>query len=176
MTTIKDLADNLDIPQSRLKRLALEVIGCIPAELSPDDESKIREAIADTTKALAASGDDSPIVPANPNTPLTPAQSRVAEVLGENVIKRLIKTYLEGLRAEFKAQQFQIDTLQFELEQRFYSQLSSYQESTQNESLGRIKRNSDYFSLEGLKALPANDCDDDLMTEINSFLECFNYE
>jgi hypothetical protein len=177
MTTIKDLADSLDIPQSRLKKLALELLGCIPAELSADDEAQIRSAIAQTTKALAASqGDDSPIVPASSTDTLTPAQSRVAEVLGESVVKRLIKAYLAELQAEYQAQKFSIDTLQFELEQRFYSQLSSYQESTQNESINRIKRNSNYFSLEGLKALPANDSDDDLLTEINSFLECFNYE
>jgi hypothetical protein len=174
MTTIKDLSDSLDIPQSRLKKLALEVLGCIPAELSADDEARIRSAIADTTKALAASGDDSPIVPASDT--LTPAQSRVAEVLGESIVRRLIGEYLAGLKAEYQAQKYQIDSIQFELEQRFYSQLSNYQQSTQNESLARIKKNSNYFSLEGLKALPANDCDDDLMTEINSFMEMFSYE
>ena len=154
--------------------MCLEILGCIPSELSPDDELKIRSAIAQTTKALAASGDDS-IVPTS-DTHLTPAQSRVAEVLGESIVRRLIKTYLASLKAEYRAQQFQIDSIQFELEQRFYSQLSGYQESTQNDSLARIKRNSNYFSLEGLKALPANDSEDDLMTEISSFMECFNYE
>jgi hypothetical protein len=176
MTTIKDLADNLNIPQSRLKKLSLEILGCIPAELSSADEQKIRQAIADTTKALAASGDDSPIVPANPNTPLTQSQSRVSEILGESVVRRLIKTYLAELKAEYQSQKFQIDSIQFELEQRFYQQLGAYQESSQNESLTRIKRNSNYFSLEGLKALPANDSDDDLLTEIASFMEVFSNE
>ena len=164
--TIKDLSDDLNIPQSRLKKLCLEVIGCIPADLSQDDEARIRQAIADTTKALA-SGDDS-IVPAS--------QSRVAEVLGESIVRRLITEYLASLKAEYQAQKFQLDTLQFELEQRFYSQLSTYQKSTQNESLTRIKRNSDYFSLEGLKSMPTNDCEDDLLTEIASFLETFSYD
>lgn len=173
--TIKDLADSLDIPQARVKKLSLEILGCIPSELSPDDELKIRSAIAATTKALAASGDND-IVPASPDTPLTQSQARVAEALGENVIRRLVKAYLEGLQAEFKEQKYQIDSLQFELEQRFYNQLSNYQQSTQNESLARIKRNSNYFSLEGLKSLPANNCDDDLLTEISSFMETFSYE
>ena len=172
--TIKDLSDDLNIPQSRLKKLCLEILGCIPADLSQDDEARIRQAIATTTKALAASGDDS-IVPTS-DTPLTPSQTRVSEILGESVVKRLIKTYLAGLQAEYKAQKFQIDSIQFELEQRFYHQLSGYQELTQNESISRIKRNSNYFSLEGLKALPANDSEDDLMTEISSFMETFSYE
>jgi hypothetical protein len=171
--TIKDLSDELNIPQSRLKRLAVEVLGCIPAELSGDDEARIRQAIAATTKALAASGDDS-IVPASDT--LTASQARVSEILGESIVRRLIKSYLAELKAEYQSQKFQIDSIQFELEQRFYSQLGNYQQTTQNESISRIKRNSNYFSLEGLKALPANDSDDDLMTEINSFLECFNYE
>jgi hypothetical protein len=171
--TIKDLSDSLDIPQSRLKKLCLEILGCIPAELSGNDEQKIREAIAATTKALAA-GDDS-IVPASPDT-LTQSQARVSDILGESIIRRLVREYLAGLKAEYQAQKFSIDSLQFEVEQRFYSQLSSYQESTQNESLARIKKNSSYFSLDGLKALTANDSDDDLMTEVSAFLECFNYD
>jgi hypothetical protein len=171
--TIKDLSDSLDIPQSRLKKLCLEILGCIPAELSGNDEQKIREAIAATTKALAA-GDDS-IVPASPDT-LTQSQARVSDILGESIVRRLIGEYLAGLKAEYQAQKFQLDSLQFELEQRFYSQLSTYQKSTQNESLTRIKRNSDYFSLEGLRSLPSNDSDDDLMTEVSAFLECFHYE
>ena len=174
MATIKDLADSLDIPQARLKKLCLEILGCIPAELSQDDENKIRQAIAQTTKALAASGDDS-IVPTS-DTPLTASQVRVSEILGESVTKRLIKSYLAELQAEYQAQKFSIDSLQFELEQRFYQQLGTYQESSQNESISRIKRNSNYFSLERLKALPSNDDSDDLMTEVASFLEAFNYE
>jgi hypothetical protein len=172
--TIKDLSDSLDIPQSRLKKLCLEILGCIPADLSQDDEARIRQAIAATTKALAASGDDS-IVPASPDT-LTQSQARVSDILGESIIRRLVREYLAGLKAEYQAQKFSIDSLQFEVEQRFYSQLSSYQESTQNESLARIKKNSSYFSLDGLKALTANDSDDDLMTEVSAFLECFNYD
>jgi len=172
--TIKDLSDDLNIPQARLKKLCLEILGCIPADLSQDDEARIRSAIAQTTKALAASGDDS-IVPTSPDT-LTQSQSKVSEILGESIVRKLVKAYLAELKAEFETQKFQIDSIQFELEQRFYQQLGTYQESSQNESISRIKRNSNYFSLERLKALPSNDDSDDLMTEVASFLEAFNYE
>jgi hypothetical protein len=174
--TIKDLAEVLSIPQSKIKKLCLDLLGCIPAELSQEDESKIRMAIASTTQALAAATEaTNEIVTASPEN-LTPTQSKVAEALGESVVKRLVTEYLKALTDEFKAQKFGIDSLQFEAEQRFYAQLSSYQQSTQNESLARIRKNSNYFSLEGLKSLPVNSSDDDLLSQISSFMECFDYE
>ena len=173
--TIKDLSDLLGIPQSRLKKLCLEILNCIPADLSGDDEARIRSAIATTTQALASATEStSNIVTASDN--LTPTQSKVAEALGESVIRRLISDYLKALTDEYKSQKFQIDSIQFEAEQRFYSQLSGYQQLTQNESLARIQRNSNYFTLEGLKSLPCDISDDDLLSQISSFMECFDYE
>ncbi len=173
--TVKDLAEDLNIPQSKIKKLCLDLLGCIPAELSGEDESRIRMAIATTTQALAAATDaTSNIVTASDN--LSPTQSKVAEALGESVIRRLISDYLKALTDEYKSQKFQIDSIQFEAEQRFYAQLSSYQQSTQNDSITRIRKNSNYFTLEGLKSLPCDNSDDDLLSQISSFMECFDYE
>ena len=174
--TVKDLAEDLNIPQSKIKKLCLDLLGCIPAELSQEDENKIRAAIASTTQALAAATDaTNEIVKASPGN-LTESQAKVVEALGESIVKRLITEYLSALTDEFKAQKFGIDSLQFEAEQRFYAQLSSYQQSTQNESINRIRKNSNYFSLEGLKSLPDNSSDDDLLSQISSFMEVFSNE
>ena len=174
--TVKDLAEDLNIPQSKIKKLCLDLLGCIPAELSAEDENKIRAAIATTTQVLASATESTnEMVKASPQQ-LSESQARVSEILGETVIRRLVGEYLAELQAEFKAQKFQLDTLQFEIEQKFYSQLSGYQQTTQNESLERIRKNSNYFTLEGLKSLPCDNSDDDLLSQISSFMECFDYE
>jgi hypothetical protein len=174
--TIKDLSESLGISQSKIKKIALDLLGCIPAELSGEDESKIRMAIASTTQALAAATEaTNEMVKASPQQ-LSESHARVSEILGESVIKRLVGEYLAELQAEFKAQKFQLDTLQFEIEQKFYSQLSGYQQTTQNESLARIRKNSNYFSLESLQSLPEASSDDDLLEQIASFMEVFDCE
>jgi len=170
---IKDLSESLNIPQSKLKKICLELLGCIPAELTQDDELKVREAIASTTRALAAATDANGEMTRSQTA--TPTQTKIAEALGESIVRRLIGEYLASLQAEYKSQQFQLDTLQFELEQRFYNQLASYQQTTQNQSIKRIQKNASYFSLEGLKALPADNSDDDLLEQIASFMETFDH-
>lgn len=167
--TIKDLAEALNIPQSRIKKLAIELLGCIPAELTGEDESKIRAAIAQTTQALAASQDS--LIPIE--EALTPQQESVREILGESIIKRLIRDYLLSLKQELDKQKFDADTLIFQSEQAFYSSLAKHQQNAQNESLERIKRNGSYYNLEGVKSLSSAGCDDDLLTEIGELMAVF---
>ena len=168
--TIKDLAEDLNIPQSRLKKLSHEILGCIPAELSQDDERKLRSAIASTTQALAAA-EDSSLIPSQ--QALTEQQKKTAEVLGESIIKKLIRDYLFSLKEELNNQKFQADSLIFQSEQAFYSSLANHQQTAQEESINRIKRNASYFNLEGVKALSSNDYNDDLLIEIAELMTTF---
>lgn len=169
--TIKDLAESIGIPQSRLKKLSLELLGCIPAELSADDEQKIRAAIAQTTQALASASDDS-LIPTG-ETILTEQQETVREILGEQTIKRLVREFLFSLKTELDSQKFQADSLVFQSEQAFYNSLAKHQQNAQNESLERIKRNASYYNLEGVKSLSSAGCDDDLLTEIGELMAVF---
>lgn len=166
---IKDLSDSLNIPQSRLKKLCLELLGCIPAELSQEDENKIRSAIAQTTQALAAASDG--LIPIE--EALTAQQQKTREILGEQTIKLLIRDYLFSLKQELDKQKFDTDTLIFQSEQAFYKSLSTHQQTAQQESLERLKRNANYYNLEGVKALSSAVCDDDLLTEIAELMTCF---
>ena len=167
--SIKDLAEVLNIPQSRLKKLALELLGCIPAELSQEDENKIRSAIAQTTQAIAASQDS--LIPIE--EALTPQQESVREILGESIIKRLIRDYLLSLKQELDKQKFQADSLIFQSEQAFYNSLATHQQTAQQESLERIKKNANYYNLEGVKSLSSAGCNDDLLTEIGELMAVF---
>ena len=167
--TIKDLAESIGIPQSRLKKLCLELIGCIPAELTGEDEAKIRAAIAQTTQALAAASDG--LIPIE--EALTPQQQKTREILGEQTIKLLIRDYLFSLKQELDNQKFSADSLIFQSEQAFYSNLATHQQNAQQESVNRIKKNANYFNLEGVKSLSSAGCDDELLIQIADLMACF---
>ena len=167
--TIKDLAESLGIPQSRLKKLAMELLGCIPSEMSSEDEAKIRGAIAQTTQALAAA--ENSLIQSEKS--LSPQQESVREILGESVTKKLVRDYLFSLKEELNNQKFQADSLIFQSEQAFYSSLGAHQQTAQNESLERVKKNANYYNMEGIKSLSSNDCNDDLLTEIAELMATF---
>ena len=171
--TIRDLAEVLNVPQSRLKKLAMELLGCIPAELSPEDEGKIRSAIAQTTQALAASQDIPTDIQINSQN-LTVDQQRTAELLGENCLKRLIRDYLNALKNELDSQKFQAESLIFQSEQAFYRNLSVHQQQAQNDSIARIKKNAQFFSPACVKALCSADSGDDLLNEIAELMAVFD--
>ena len=168
--TIKDLAESLGIPQSRLKKLAMELLGCIPSEMSSEDEAKIRRAIASTTQALAAASDNN-LIPSE--KALSPQQESVREILGESIVKKLVRDYLFSLKEELNNQKFQADSLIFQSEQAFYSNLAAHQQTAQNESLERVKKNANYYNMEGIKSLSSSDCTDDLLTEIAELMAAF---
>lgn len=170
--TIKDLAESIGIPQSKIKKLALELLGCIPAELTGEDESKIRAAIATTTQALAAASEDSLVVK-DKEVRLTEQQETVKEILGQSLIKQLVHTYLFSLKQELDKQKFDADTLIFQSEQAFYSHLVQHQQTAQNESLDRVRRNANYYNLEGVKALSVAGGNDELLEQIAELMAVF---
>ena len=173
--TIKDLAEVLNIPQSKLKKLCIELLGCIPAQLAPEDEAQIRSAIAQATQALAASGDIPTDIKIHSQN-LTVDEQRTAEILGENCLKRLIRDYLTALKNELDSQKFQAESLIFQSEQAFYHNLSTHQQQAQNDSIARIKKNAQFFSPACVKALCGADSGDDLLNEIVELMAVFDFD
>jgi hypothetical protein len=70
--------------------------------------------------------------------------------------------------------------LQFEIEQGFYNNLVSYQQSIQEKSLARIKKNTQSFTKQGIETLKADsntpNKDIEILGDIGDLMDFFNID
>ena len=151
--TLQQFAKQRKLRISQARELSLELFGSIPDTFSDDQIIALDNAIAGAAKALAPSQ----------SSELAPSQSseienteRVVKIVGERLIKENLQLYLNNAKKHYLAQQFEIDSLHFQIEQGFYANLSSYQQKSQSESLSRMNRNSQTFTRQGIEALKAD--------------------
>lgn len=173
--TLQQFAKSRKLRISQARELSLELFGTIPESFSDDQIVALDNAIAGAAKSLA---------PAQ-SSELAPAQSaeienaeRVVRIVGEKLIKENLQLYLNNAKKHYLAQQFEIDTLHFQIEQGFYQNLSSYQQKSQAESIARMNRNSQTFTRQGIEALKADsnleENESEILNDIADLMDFFS--
>lgn len=173
--TLAQFAKQRKLRITQARELSLELFGSIPDEFSADQLIILDNAIANAIKALNPSE----------NLELSPAQSahiesteRIIKIVGEKLIKENLQLYLSSAKKHYLAQQFEIDTLHFQIEQGFYQNLSSYQQKSQSESLSRINKNSQTLTRQGIEALASDSNlakdDTEILADIADLMDFFS--
>lgn len=180
---------NLKIKQVR--ELCTEILGNIPDTLTDENIAALDQALLEAAnKALPQSVDDNQptedkgeLVATENQTNLynldnSNQSDRVVRIVGESVLRQNLQLYLQNVKKHFLAQQFEIDTLHFQIEQGYYQKLSSYQQTNQSESIARMNKNSQLFTRQGVEALKADENmpseDVEILTDIGELMDFFS--
>jgi hypothetical protein len=172
---------NLKLKQVR--DLALEIIKEVPEVLSDEQISDLDKALLAASQSLALppieDKEIQAIAPINENEAIINSQNdRVVQIVGKTVLQENLKNYLQNLKKSYLSQQFEIDSLVFNVEQNFYNNLGNFQKQTHSESVNRINKNSEIFTRRGLEGAIANnnnaDQGTDLLVEIGELMDFFN--
>ena len=142
---ITEIANQFNLPTSKIKELANEIFGFIPVEWDESQINSLKIAIQGTTKALLASTNSSSIVSTPPGG-LNDQDKAIAEILGIDTIKANLKLYLGEISSIYELQIGELNELIFQTEQEFYNRLNGHQTAIQNESINRLKTNSNFWS------------------------------
>lgn len=174
-------ARNLKIKQ--VKDLCLELLPEIPELLTDDQIATLDKALlaASQSLALPASEDKEieAIAPINQAEAISNSQNdRVTQIVGKVALQENLKNYLENLKKSYLAQQFEVDSLVFNVEQNFYNNLGNFQKQLHSESINRVNKNSELFTRRGLETAIVNnnnsDNESELLTGISELMDFFN--
>lgn len=160
---IKNYAASHDLTIKKTRDLCNEVLGNIPTDLVDADIVKLDQALASAANSLALA--DSADFQALANSQLSQVDHAVVEIVGVKVLQKNLLLYLQTAKRHLETEKFNIDSLSFQVEQKFYSELSVYQQSTNNSSLARMQRNANIWSFQGVKSLSGNDSEESELLE-----------
>ena len=163
--TIKQFAESRRIPQSKVKQLALELLGEVPTKFSEEQIAELDKALALTTEKLLESEYSATEI--NPeeesktmhlslkdSSPLEITE-RVKEILGSELLKRNALLYVSFLKQSFNDTKFQLDVAVFQIEQDYYNKLQHHQHNLYEDGKLRIRTNNSevikMFTASGLK-------------------------
>lgn len=176
---------NLKIKQVR--ELCTEILGNIPDNLTDENIAVIDDALLNAaSKALPESQEDDQAVEPSGELSTTDDEEatiqtttdRVVRIVGESVLRQNLQLYLQNVKKHFLAQQFEIDALHFQIEQGYYSKLSSYQQVNQSESIHRMNKNSQLLTRQGIEALKTNSNvpseDVEILSDIGQLMDFFS--
>jgi hypothetical protein len=172
---------NLKLKQVR--ELCRELLPEIPELLTDEDIAILDKALLSAGQSLALppveDKEIEAIAPINQDEAIINSQNdRVVQIVGSVALKENLKNYLENLKKSYLAQQFEIDSLVFNVEQNFYNNLGNFQKQTHSESVNRINKNSEIFTRRGLEGAITNnnnaDQGTDLLVEIGELMDFFN--
>jgi hypothetical protein len=117
------------------------------------------------------------LVVQNPEDSAIDSSERIVRIVGEKLIKENLQLYLRNAKKHYLAQQFEVDTLHFQIEQGFYNNLSSYQQKSQSESIARMSKNSQSFTRQGIEALKSNSnleqSESEILADISDLMDFF---
>jgi hypothetical protein len=171
--TLQQFAKLRKLRISQLKELAIELFGTIPEEFTEKQIADLDNAIARASASLLPAQSEDLILSTDPNE----SNERIVKIVGEKLIKENLQLYLRNAKKHYLAQQFEIDTLHFQIEQGFYSNLSSYQQKSQSESIGRMNRNSQSFTRQGIESFKADSnleqSESDVLNDISELMDFF---
>ncbi len=174
-------ARNLKLKQVR--ELCRELLPEIPELLTDDDIAILDKALLNAGQSLALpSSEDKEIqaiAPINGSEAIINSQNdRVVQIVGTVALQENLKNYLENLKKSYLSQQFEIDSLVFNVEQNFYSNLGNFQRQSHSESINRVNKNSELFTRRGVQDSITNnnnsDNGTDLLVEISELMDFFN--
>lgn len=160
---IKNYAASHDLTIKKTRELCTEILGNIPTDLVDADIVKLDRALASAANSLAFadSVDSQAIASSQPSQ----VDHAVVEIVGVEVLQKNLLLYLQSAKRYLETEKFNIDSLSFQVEQKFYSELSAYQQSTNNSSLARMQRNANIWSSQGVRSLSGNDSEESELLE-----------
>lgn len=160
---IKNYAASHDLTIKKTRELCTEILGNIPTDLVDADIVKLNRALASAANSLAFSDsvDSQAIASSQPSQ----VDHAVVEIVGVEVLQKNLLLYLQTAKRYLETEKFNIDSLSFQVEQKFYSELSAYQQSTNNSSLARMQRNANIWSSQGVRSLSGNDSEESELLE-----------
>ena len=185
--TLQQFAKLRNLKIKQVRELCTEILGNIPDSLTDENIAIIDDALLNAAnKALPESQeDDQPVEPSgelsttdDEETTIQTTADRVVRIVGESVLRQNLQLYLQNVKKHFLAQQFEIDALHFQIEQGYYSKLSSYQQVNQSESIHRMNKNSQLLTRQGIEALKTNSNipseDVEILTDIGQLMDFFS--
>lgn len=185
---LQEFAKQRNLKVAQVRELCNVLFNGIPDTLTDENIATLDQALLEAAnKALPQSSEgenkgeltvtDSQEIttPVNSN----PTQSdRVIRVVGESVLRQNLQLYLQNVKKHFLAQQFEIDSLHFQIEQGYYSKLASYQQSNQSESIARMNKNSQLFTRQGVETLKTDENipneDVEILNDIGELMDFFS--
>ncbi len=160
---IKNYAASHDLTIKKTRELCTEILGNIPTDLVDADIVKLDRALASAANSLALT--DSTDFQAIASSQPSQVDHAVVEIVGVKVLQKNLLLYLQTAKRHLETEKFNIDSLSFQVEQKFYSELSAYQQSTNNSSLARMQRNANIWSSQGVRSLSGNDSEESELLE-----------
>lgn len=181
--TLQQFAKQRNLKIKQLRELCQELFENIPETLSPENMEALDKALATASQSLtlppSSENIATELTTTNQESNIDNSQNeKVIRIVGISVLKQNLQLYLQNLKKHYLAQQFEIDSLQFQIEQGFYSNLASYQQNTQSESIQRINKNSQLFTRQGIEALKtdsnAPNEDVEILGDIGDLMDFFS--
>lgn len=184
--TLQQFAKQHNLKIKQVRELCTEVLGTIPDSLTDENIAAIDNALFNAAnKALPQSQDDQPaeisgelVAATQENSIQETSSDRVVRIVGESVLRQNLQLYLQNVKKHFLAQQFEIDSLHFQIEQGYYNKLASYQQINQSESIQRINKNSQLLTRQGVEALKtdssATNEDIEILGDIGELMDFFS--
>jgi len=179
---LQQFAKSRNLKLKQVKDLALEIIKEVPEDLSDEQIAILDKALLNAGQSLALPPVEDKIqaiAPINGSEAISNTQNdRVVQIVGKTVLQENLKNYLENLKKSYLSQQFEIDSLVFNVEQNFYSNLGNFQKQVHSESVNRVNKNSEIFTRRGVQESIADnnnpDNGTDLLVEIGELMDFFN--
>lgn len=180
---LQQFAKSRNLKLKQVKDLALEIIKEVPEDLTDEDIAILDKALLSAGQSLALPPVDDKeieaIAPINEGEAISKNQNdRVVQIVGSVALKENLKNYLQNLKKSYLSQQFEIDSLIFNVEQNFYTNLGNFQKQAHSESVNRVNKNSEIFTRRGLEGAITNnnnpDQGTDLLVEIGELMDFFN--
>lgn len=173
---IKNYAASHDLTIKKVRELCTEILGNVPADLVDADIVRLDRALASAANSLALtdSMDSQALAQALANSQLSQVDHAVVEIVGVKVLQKNLLFYLQTAKRHLETEKFNIDSLSFQVEQKFYSELSAYQQNTNNSSLARMQRNANIWSSQGVRSLSGSDSEEsELLESLESLMSEF---
>ena len=180
---LQQFAKSRNLKLKQVRDLALEIIKEVPEELSDEQIGTLDKALLNAGQSLALPASDDKeseaIASINEGEAIINSQNdRVVQIVGSVALQENLKNYLQNLKKSYLSQQFEIDSLVFNAEQNFYSNLGNFQKQVHSESVNRVNKNSEIFTRRGLEGAIANnnnpDNGTDLLVEIGELMDFFS--
>lgn len=179
---LKQFAESRSITLTKVKKLCNEILGTVPASLTEEQITQLDTHLLSAAKALNPAleeNTESAIAPLEsagiqPNEP-TEIDQKVINIIGVKELKTNLLLYLQQAKSRLQVEKFKAESLIFQAEQRFYSDLANHQKTTQDDSLRRMTLNSNVWNSSGMKQLkPEEDSEElDLHNELLELMESF---
>lgn len=173
-------ARNLKIKQ--VKDLCLELLPEIPELLTDEQISTLDKALLAASQSLALPQSENKeieaIAPINESEAISNSQNeRVTQIVGKVALQENLRKYLENMKVSYLANQFDIDSLVFNVEQNFYSNLGNFQRKVHSESINRVNKNTEIFTRravqESIDNSNSNPDEGELLTGIGELMDFF---